>query len=147
MGILVSRRNDSELYKAIDEHAKELIRYGEKEKPTVNPVSAPAKAPTYSGPAPSRASRSQASSSRKRKTATPTLERPSATHCIRCGDEMPKANENKPYCAKDWRSWNRYKNDDYEEAFCHFCGTQYKTTKNRPLCINCYRKYKGILEL
>ena len=142
MGILVSRSDDRALYEKINEETSLYLNFSK----DIN-LSAPAEAPIYSDPAPSSVPRSQSSSSRKRKTATPTLERPSATHCIRCGASTPEANENKPYCAKDWRSWDRYKNDDYSEKFCHFCGTQSETSKSRPLCINCYRKFKSILEL
>ena len=135
MGILVSHENDPQLYQEIREAAMKLVRQGEEVKLIVNPVSTPAEAPTYSEATSSSIQKSQASSSRKRKTATPTLERPSTGSCIRCGDSMPEANENRPFCAKDWRSWNRFKNDDYLEKFCHFCGTQSETAKSRPLCI------------
>ena len=147
MGILVSRENDPQLYQEIREAAMKLVRQGEEVKLIVNPVSTPAEAPTFSEATSSSIQKSQASSSRKRKTATPTLERPSTGSCIRCGDSMPEANENRPFCAKDWRSWNRFKNDDYLEKFCHFCGTTSETAKSRPLCIDCYRKYKSILEI
>ncbi len=147
MGILVSSDDDSQLYRDIHYAARRLVRQGEEVKLIVNPVSTPAEAPSYSEAISSSVPRSQASSSRKRKTSTPTLERPSTGNCIRCGDSMPEANENRPFCAKDWRSWNRFKNDDYLEKFCHFCGTTSETAKSRPLCIDCCRKYKSILEI
>ena len=47
MGILVSREDDSKLYRDIHEAAMRLVRQGEEVKLIVNPVSTPAEAPTY----------------------------------------------------------------------------------------------------
>ena len=142
MGILVSRSDDRELYEKIKDETIRVLGHSK----DIN-LSAPAEAPTYSEAVASSTQKARASSSRKRKTATSTLERPSTGSCIRCGDSMPEANENKPLCLKDWRFWNESKEDDYPGKFCHFCGKKSKPSKNRPLCINCYRKYKSILEI
>ena len=151
MGVLVSRGawgdGDGELYNKVVKHAEELIQYGEEVKLTAEPAISSTKSPVstksvaVASPSPKRSSR------RRSKTATPTLERPSTGYCIRCGGPMPKAIESKPFCAKDWRSWNRFKNDDYQEKFCHFCGQASETSKAKPLCLACFRKYKPILEL
>ena len=88
MGILVARNNwdnssDKELYKAIEKHAEELIRYGKKETSVVNPVISSTETLNHSKSVPATPGNSKRSSSRKTKTATPTLERPSSGHCIR----------------------------------------------------------------
>ena len=147
MGILVSREDDQALYEEIEEDARRLIRKGEEVKLIVNPVISSDETPTYSQVVSATPSRPKPSPARKRKTSTPTLERPPTGHCIRCGGPIPEAIESKPFCTKDWRSWNRFKKDDYQEKFCHFCGQSSKTSKTKPLCIDCCRKYQSILEL
>lgn len=61
-------------------------------------------------------------------------------YCIRCGATIAydlKA----PYCPVHYRVWNKFKDPDYEEEFCHWCGTPNElTTMNRPLCNSCYKK-------
>ncbi len=146
MGILVSREQEPKLYRDIAEAAMQLIRKGEEVKLIVETVipsvetPAVAKAKSATPRAPKR------SSSRKTKTTTTTLERPSSGHCIRCGESIPEAAESKPFCAKDWRTWNRFKRDEFPEKFCHFCGQTSDTSKGKPLCPDCFRKNKTILD-
>ena len=147
MGILVSREDDQALYEEIEEDARRLIRKGEEVKHIVKPVIPSYETPTYGQGISATPSRPKPSSVRKRKTSTPTLERPSSGHCIRCGGPMSESIESRPFCDKDWRTWNRFKKDDYPEKFCHFCGQTSDTSKGKPLCIDCFRKYKSILEL
>ena len=61
MGILVARKNrdnssDNELYKAIEKHAEELIRYGKEEDSVVNPVIPSSETPTHSDAVPATSS-------------------------------------------------------------------------------------------
>ena len=42
-----------------------------------------------------------------------------------------------PYCGKCFRSWNRYKNREYEEKMCHMCGRENPSTMERPICLAC----------
>ena len=147
MGILVTREQEPDLYREIDEAAKILIRKGKEVQLIVNSVIPSVETPTHSEAVPATSSTTRRSSSRKSKTSTLTLERPSSGHCIRCGGPMSEAIESKPFCTKDWRSWNRFKKDDYPEKFCHFCGQSSETSKSRPLCIECFRRFKSILQL
>ncbi len=63
-------------------------------------------------------------------------------YCIRCG-ESKTFDVKSPYCAKCYRVWNRYKDPDFEEKFCHMCGTSNKSASmNKPVCISCFRKSK-----
>ena len=59
--------------------------------------------------------------------------------CIRDGSKMA-FNAIRPLCAKCYLEWARYKNEDYEERYCHSCGRRTKTTYARPLCRDCYKK-------
>ena len=57
--------------------------------------------------------------------------------CIRCKAALP-ANLEKPYCRRCYRNWNRYKNEAYEEKYCHLCGNEHTTTLLKPLCVACH---------
>ena len=61
-------------------------------------------------------------------------------HCIRCGVGMP-LNPEKPLCAKDYKSWNRFQDPDYEEEYCHLCGEEHDTSMAKPLCRRCWRAF------
>lgn len=63
--------------------------------------------------------------------------------CIRCGVAIP-ANPDMPYCKGHYRSWNRYKNETYEEDYCHMCENEYTATMLKPVCYACYTKYKDV---
>ena len=58
--------------------------------------------------------------------------------CIRC-DASINFNPQKPYCAKDYKSWAKYSNSEYEEKFCHKCGKATKSSLKKPICYKCYK--------
>lgn len=61
-------------------------------------------------------------------------------YCIRCERSIAYDLE-APYCPDCYRVWSKYKDPDYEEEYCHWCGKPNEpTTINRPLCYSCYRK-------
>ena len=70
---------------------------------------------------------------------------PAERFCIRCGVVLP-ANSTQPYCNHHFKIWNRYKNEEYEEKYCHICGDEHTATFKKPACLACYRKYKDVLE-
>lgn len=72
-------------------------------------------------------------STRKEKTA-----REPEGHCIRCGEGI-RLNPSKPYCATDYEEWAEYENEDYEDRYCHRCGSRFPATMRKPLCRDCYR--------
>ncbi len=66
--------------------------------------------------------------------------------CIRCQKIIPYATDN-PLCETHYAEWNRYKNPNYKENFCHKCGRQSPTTFAKPLCESCYsgsRSHSGL---
>ena len=65
-----------------------------------------------------------------------TTEEPGDGYCIRCRAALPTDPEH-PYCQRCYRSWNRYKNETYEEKYCHTCGNAHVTTLLNPLCVAC----------
>ncbi len=58
--------------------------------------------------------------------------------CIRCGGKI-KYDTEKPYCKDCYSVWADFENPDYEEQFCHECGSEYgHATMEKPLCRHCY---------
>jgi hypothetical protein len=60
-------------------------------------------------------------------------------YCIRTGEKI-KYNLNHPFTDPAFQSWNRFKNVDYVEKYCHSCGVPHGTTISKPLCDSCYYK-------
>jgi phosphatidylserine/phosphatidylglycerophosphate/cardiolipin synthase-like enzyme len=60
-------------------------------------------------------------------------------HCIRCGTEIA-FDHIRPYCPHDYESWKKWKDPDYEDKFCHRCGTNHPATMNKPLCRDCFKQ-------
>ena len=132
--IRIDKAHDDSLYDQLAEYIERIRRRAERpnpatrEKPTpakvATPRRAPAKAPAKSAPPPR--------SARKAPVASAT------GYCIRCGVGIP-INPEKPLCANDYKSWNRYQNPDYEEKYCHSCGREHDTSVAKPLCRRCWR--------
>jgi hypothetical protein len=59
--------------------------------------------------------------------------------CIRCADEIDLEPE-RPLCKSCWKLWAKYKNEDYEEDYCHSCGKEETTSFRKPLCYPCFQK-------
>ena len=138
-GILVSRTDDEELYQRIFEEAVHIFENAVVEKEPVK-HSQPAKA-RASGQ--KRAGRKKTKRSQKRAARRkPAL--PETGVCIRKGEPIG-FDLSKPYCDKCFKRWNRYKNREYPENKCHVCGQDWISDIDRPLCLDCYRKYGGMI--
>ena len=140
MGILVSatEAEDSELYEEIRKEAHRILRQSQNVKLEIIsqvddndndlPWGRPDK-PVLTEP--------------QRQTASqqPQTLLPDTGFCLRCGNEIPCALK-RPYCNTHYRSWARYKNEDYEEKHCHTCGAEHSSSMAKPMCLSCYRKYR-----
>ena len=133
MGLLVSREEEPDLYKEIYEECMRLVRTSDEIRVTVARVETAENGEESSG-----------SKRTKRKPRT-TQEDPTNAFCIRCGTEIA-ADPTKPYCIPHFRSWNRYKNEEYEEQRCHLCGNEHSATMLKPACYACYKKNKDVYE-
>lgn len=58
-------------------------------------------------------------------------------YCIRCAERV-EFNPGAPYCRPHYTVWAQFSNRDYEEKFCHKCGTRGPSTMGRPLCPKCF---------
>ena len=133
MGILVSQEEDSDLYKKICEEADYILRISEEVPITVAKVENAVEAKAQPKP-------------RRSPEAAPAISgKPKDGFCIRCKATIP-ADPMMPYCNTHFRSWNRYKNEIYEEKLCHTCGKEHAVTLLKPLCTTCFRKYKDVLK-
>ena len=134
MGILVSREHDEEMHGAIREEVDRIERGSQDARLSVLMAEHDKRPPTP------KASQ-KATGTRGRTTATA----PEVGFCIRCKTEIP-AKPMQPYCKRCFASWNRYKNEDYEEKHCHTCGRDHEATMKKPACLDCFKKYRNVLE-
>ena len=131
MGILVSAQDDAELYQAIKDDADLILRRSENVRLNViriDDADEPVKAPRETRP----------STRDKEKTGLPKQ-----AFCLRCAAEIP-FDRARPYCKSDYRSWAKFKNEEYEEKHCHACGKEHSTSMAKPVCLSCYRKYRRV---
>lgn len=142
-GILVSRQDDGEIYQEILRAANEIfegrrtkLEFGAKKAAR---DSQPATARTSSAPA----TQTKTAKRPRKRTAERKPALPQTGVCIRdaaaIGFDILK-----PYCDKCFRSWNRYKNREYEELVCHMCGRVGASTMERPICRYCYLNVEHI---
>lgn len=131
MGVLVTRQDDGDLY---DRILEESVRISGDMEEIPEPATTPSPTEEVAIPTHSIA-----------QTKGVTIETPQSGFCIRCKTAIPPSPA-QPYCRGCFGSWNRFKNPDYEEKFCHICGADNGTTKNKPACLSCYRKFRDVLE-
>ena len=131
MGLRVSAKDEPELYKKILSDVRRIAKYSEVRKAAIAKPAPAVKARPAPKPAPSKPA--------------PTSGIPKVGFCIRDKASIP-ANPIKPYCDRCYRSWNRYKDPEYEEKHCHICGKENDSTMVKPLCLPCYRRHKDDFE-
>jgi predicted ATPase len=127
MGIYLTREEDPSLYADIHTEVMRLVRQSDEIKISVTQVP---KAEQVTKPQPIKPQPIQTNSS---------------GFCIRCGTEV-KLNPMIPYCNTCYKSWNKFKNEEYEEKYCHICGKENKSTLVKPTCYDCYKANKSKLE-
>lgn len=59
-------------------------------------------------------------------------------HCIRCNTKITFTPD-RPLCRNCYDDWAMYFNYSYPEKFCHLCGKERRTSRSKPLCIDCYK--------
>ena len=135
MGLLVSAGPDAGLYNEVVTEVLNLIEVSEEastEEPQTKPKGRTTSAWTRG--------KTQA---RNRPRVTTSI--PTDGFCIRCKADIP-ANPSQPYCRLCYTSWKRFGNKSYEEKYCHIGGCEFASTLLKPLCRDCYRKYKDVFE-
>jgi len=61
-------------------------------------------------------------------------------YCIRCHATIDKSYYY-VLCNECFEKWREYQNMEYQEKYCHHCGRDWSTSKAKPLCERCERKY------
>lgn len=159
MGMLVNRDADKALYNDILTEVHRILRTSKKRRMDPSDGTAtdaggrsvPGRVMKQNGKQRTSEERGSAGKS-GRGRAGKSGDRPSSSHiqppkpengfCIRCRGQLP-ADPLKPYCGSCYKTWSRYKNDDYKEKYCHLCGGDHATTFGRPVCKPCYNTYKA----
>lgn len=59
--------------------------------------------------------------------------------CIRCKSKI-QIDVKHSLCKQCYSEWNKYKNPDFAEKYCHVCGNVNKGSFSKPLCHSCYKK-------
>jgi phosphatidylserine/phosphatidylglycerophosphate/cardiolipin synthase-like enzyme len=134
MGLLVSRQEEPELYDDILQESMRIMRISEEIRVTVARVKT------------TENDKEHVVAENTLRRSRPNLETPKDGFCIRCKSGLPVAPA-QPYCRRCYASWKRYENKEYEEKYCHVCGTEHATTLLKPLCLACYRKYKDLIKV
>ena len=133
--IRIDQANNNGLYSELFGYAERILSRAERPSPSASPdksTSAKAAAPK---PAPAKAATKSAPPSR----GAPKVPEASATgFCIRCGVTIP-LNTEYPFCADDFKTWNRFKNPDFKEKYCHQCGEKRVTSMAMPRCRKCWQ--------
>src|SRR5690606_11517601 len=64
-------------------------------------------------------------------------------YCIRTAEKIP-FNPKKPFCEKAFESWNKYKDENYKEKYCHFSGeiSNGETSYSKPILRKNWNKAK-----
>lgn len=67
-------------------------------------------------------------------------------YCIRTGKQIP-FNPSKPFSDPSFKSWNKYKDENFKEKYCHFSGevSNGETSFAKPILKKNWRKSKTIL--
>lgn len=127
MGIYITKEEDPELFEATAAEAQRLLTISDEIRVTVQKVKAPEIV--------------------ERKTAAPTFKPLKRLgFCIRTGTEIP-FNVEKPFSAKAFESWNKYRDEEYPEKYCHFSGepSHGETSLSRPILKKNWNKAKEFM--
>ena len=131
MGILLSSDEDSDTFKEALREANFIVDSAKKDSPIRNIIREAVKEAKAVVALPT------VGDVRKAKTSSRASTK---GYCIRCEKSIPYDLKS-PYCSRCYRVWSKFKDSNYEEEYCHKCGTPNEvTTMKRPLCDSCYGK-------
>lgn len=82
--------------------------------------------------------------SRKKSIFQPKSKPSRAGYCIRTGVEIP-FNPKRPFSNKAFESWNKFKDENYSEKYCHFSGEKSdgETSFSKPILRKNWKKSQG----
>ncbi|MBV5257561.1 hypothetical protein FLX56_03880 [Synechococcus moorigangaii CMS01] len=120
MGILINRKEDSELYFDVCREAKSILAASQRCDSQGQPLTSVDKTISVTKPEPINNS---------------VLS--DKAFCIRCHGDIT-FNLHRPLCAKCYVAWVKTKNRRHPEKYCHQCGLEVKTSLVKPICKQCF---------
>ncbi len=137
MGILIERDKEPELYKDVFEEVQRLIRNSDEIIVTVEKAKVKEIVSEKQNEIKSFSEKAFDKRGGKQKG-----------FCIRTGVEIA-FNVEKPMSDESFKGWQKFKNEDYPEKFCHFSGEDSKgeTTFSKPILKKNWKKAKEIFDL
>jgi hypothetical protein len=129
MGILLSLKDDREVFDEARKEAEFIIEAAEKDSAFKTIVGRFMEG-TRATVAALDANLSEETNIRKSET---------NGYCIRCKKQIPFDRE-KPYCPECYKKWNKDPNN--KENYCHSCGKEADIKFDHHLCHTCYRRMK-----
>jgi hypothetical protein len=132
MGIYVVRSEEPELYNAIYAEVGRLIRISQEVKVSVEKV-APKESNNKNNPV-------------KERNFRPESNKADGAFCISCKTSL-SLDPTHPLCKSCYGKWKQIGDEDHEEKYCHICGKANKSTINKPVCYDCYRKHKELFSV
>ncbi len=134
MGVLLSSKEDSQVFKEALNEAEFIVTRAKKDSTIRSIVSEVVKEAKKVINTPKEEG--------SRKARIPSRAK-NKGYCIRCGEKIA-FDVATPYCPNCYRVWKKYKDPNYEEEYCHWCGAPNEPTSLRkPLCNSCYAKSQG----
>lgn len=130
MGILVSRKEDPQLFADVWAEAQRLFRVADR-------IHEPSQAPA-STRKPKKPPRTAVGA----RAVEESNDFGDAGHCLRCKKEIAFDPE-RPYCIDHYREWKQWEDVDYQDPYCHDCGERTGATMAKPLCRACYKAYQA----
>lgn len=121
MGILVDAQYDFEVYAAAKAHAELIINTSNALRPERESVR---------------------DSTRFHTPAPKSPESANGGYCIRGGEKI-SFDVTRPFCIDHYKVWEKHKDPEYKEHYCHLCGDRHQTSFNKPLCLSCFKKIKS----
>ncbi len=66
--------------------------------------------------------------------------------CIRCGKKISVVDDTL-FCKSCHDRWAQYKNMNYEEKYCYFCGKPTSTSAYKPSCRDCFMDNRDVIDV
>ncbi len=137
MGILLSSKDDPEVFKEALSEAEFIVRRAKKDSTFMNIARSVVKEAKKVMDSPAVSDIRKPIAPGRAKTASRTT---TTGFCIRCGKSIT-FNMDAPYCPNCFRVWKKFKDQNYEEEYCHLCGAPDElTTLSKPLCYSCFKR-------
>jgi len=127
IGIFITQEDDPILFQSMQDEVERLMKHSEEVSLSVQKVTKEEKKPEPVN------TTAKAAPKPKAKT--------DEGFCIRCRTTLPHDPEH-PYCRSCYNDWKKEGKDPQSpEMHCHWCGKSHKSTLEKPVDYDCYKKH------